>query len=601
MNDDDKTVMRPPRSGEDPAVLPDLRAEPLQPGSRVREFVIESTIAFGGFGIVYLARDELLGREVAVKEYLPESLAYRASDVSVRVRSSSQADTFALGLESFIKEAKTLASFDDPALVKVYQFWQQNGTAYMVMPYYRGPTLKQALTARTEPPDEVWLRSLLDALLNALEVLHKEHWYHRDVAPDNILLLNGVVPVLLDFGAARRVIEDHAKTLTVILKPGYAPVEQYGEAEGLTQGPWTDLYALAAVMYMAIVGRAPPPSVSRAVRDTIAPLSELVRGRFSEPFLRTIDKALSVHPAERPQSVAEFRALLGQAASPDPISAARSKAQNSDGLKGKSGPWGGRLGLIGGVATAMGLIGGVIWWLSGGQTGMTQPPQQVSPGVSAPSPVATAPALTAPVTKPAASAISDSTPPASETAPTPTPPIAQKPTLPALPADPLEALFAGRDPAIEVRATSDSPTVRIQRDAMRFAITSSVAGTVYIFMRGTRNELILLFPNRLDQRNRIEPGQRMRLPNSNWMLTAGGPAGSNRFVAIVSASPREFAAAGARTDGAFLAFNDDNLAKVAASQAASPTPVLAGQVKCSSGSGCSTAYGAARFEIREVP
>src|SRR5262249_37748174 len=143
--------------------------------------------------------------------------------------SEKVADTFALGLRSFINEAQLLASFDHPSLVKVYRFWEDNGTAYMVMPYYQGVTLKRALEALPAPPEEAWLQRQLGALLDALEVMHQAHCYHRDIAPDNILLLDDGRPLLLDFGAARRVIGDATQALTAFLKPGYAPVEQYAE------------------------------------------------------------------------------------------------------------------------------------------------------------------------------------------------------------------------------------------------------------------------------------------------------------------------------------------------------------------------------------
>ena len=151
-----------------------------------------------------------------------------------------------LGLHSFVNEAHLLASFDHPSLLKVYRFWEANGTAYMVMPYYQGVTLKRALAGLKAPPEESWLLRQLGQLLDALNVMHSEHCFHRDIAPDNILLLDDGTPLLLDFGAARRVIGDATHALTAFLKPGYAPVEQYAEMPSMKQGPWTDLYALGS-------------------------------------------------------------------------------------------------------------------------------------------------------------------------------------------------------------------------------------------------------------------------------------------------------------------------------------------------------------------
>lgn len=217
----------------------------LPVGTRLHEFEITGLIGEGGFGVVYLAQDHQLQRRVALKEYLPTTLAVRGHGQGVTLRSQRHAETFAKGLQSFINEARLLARFDHPALVKVHRFWEANGTAYLVMPYYEGPTLKAARLAMAEPPDEDWIRRLLAPLLDALESIHEQGCLHRDIAPDNILLVDGR-PVLLDFGAARQVISD-TQALTVILKPGYAPIEQYAEMPGIRQGPWTDLYALGAV------------------------------------------------------------------------------------------------------------------------------------------------------------------------------------------------------------------------------------------------------------------------------------------------------------------------------------------------------------------
>jgi formylglycine-generating enzyme required for sulfatase activity len=214
-----------------------------------------------------------------------------------------------------------LAKFDHPGLVKVYRFWEENGTAYMAMPFYNAQTLKQLLKEdKARLSDEAWLKNLLRHVLDALQVLHEKHCYHRDIAPDNILMLPGEQPLLLDFGAARRVIGDMTQALTVILKPGYAPIEQYGDVPNMIQGPWTDLYALASVVYFIITDKVPVPALSRLVSDTMEPLAIAAQGRYSPEFLRAIDAALAVRPEQRPQNVAEFRVLLGFDAAPHPLS-----------------------------------------------------------------------------------------------------------------------------------------------------------------------------------------------------------------------------------------------------------------------------------------
>jgi len=230
----DKTwVLEPAAVPDGPPVASASASEPdsnaLPEGTKIDEFEIIGLIGVGGFGIVYLAQDHSLGRLVALKEYMPSSLAARVQGLTVVVKSSRLAETFAIGMRSFVNEARLLAQFDHASLVKVYRFWESNGTAYMVMPFYEGITLKECLQKMAAPPDEAWLRGVIEPLLAALEVLHQANCFHRDIAPDNILLLGDGKPLLLDFGAARRVISDRTQALTVILKPGYAPLEQYAE------------------------------------------------------------------------------------------------------------------------------------------------------------------------------------------------------------------------------------------------------------------------------------------------------------------------------------------------------------------------------------
>ncbi len=295
----------------------------LGPGTRLDEFEIVRVLGVGGFGIVYLALDQVLLRHVAIKEYMPCALAGRGEGALVRTRSTALAETFALGLESFLDEARMLASFDQPSLVRVHRFWKANGTAYMVMPYYPGVTLKQARRGMKASPDESWLRAFVEPLLDALEILHHEGIYHRDITPDNILLLPDGRAVLLDFGAARRVVGDRTQSLTAVLKPNFAPIEQYADAAGMRQGPWTDLYALGATVRFMLTGEAPTPAVLRAVRDAMPPLA--AAGGKSFPgvptgFLATIDWTLALAPGDRPQSVASARRAFNGEIEPPPQS-----------------------------------------------------------------------------------------------------------------------------------------------------------------------------------------------------------------------------------------------------------------------------------------
>lgn len=295
----------------------DIDPDALEPGARVAEFEIQRVLGIGGFGIVYLAFDHALERLVALKEYMPSSLAARRSGRRVAVRSQSHAQTFGVGMRSFVGEAKLLARFDHPALLKVYRFWEDNGTAYMAMPYYEGRTLGSLRASMGSPPTQAWLLAQSDALLGALECLHREQVYHRDVAPDNIMVQPDDRPVLLDFGAARQIIERRTSTPTAILKPNFAPIEQYGDAGAVNQGPWSDVYSLAAVLHYCLIGRAPMPATARVLQDELPRLldlrEELVAhdgSRYSADFLAAIDAALSLLPEGRPQTAAQFRARL---------------------------------------------------------------------------------------------------------------------------------------------------------------------------------------------------------------------------------------------------------------------------------------------------
>lgn len=280
-------------------------------GTRLADFEITGVLGEGGFGIVYLAFDHSLQRTVAIKEYIPGTLAGRATDSSVMVRAERHKATFDAGLKSFINEARLLAQFDHASLVKVYRFWEENKTAYMAMRYYEGSTLKEIVKNHPELVTEAWLKFIFKQILDALETLYKAKILHRDVSPDNIIVQKNGDAVLLDFGSARKIIGDMTQGLTVILKPGFAPIEQYADDGALPQGPWTDIYALAAVMYFTILKHPPVMSIVRVVKDSLVPLQADNHAGFSKKFLMAIDIGLAIQPEDRPQTVDEFRRLLG--------------------------------------------------------------------------------------------------------------------------------------------------------------------------------------------------------------------------------------------------------------------------------------------------
>jgi len=287
-------------------------ASSLPFGTRLKEFELTGVLGEGGFSVVYVALDHSLERTVAIKEYMPNGIAARQSDGTVLPKSPQREDTFQAGLASFINEARLLARFNHPALIHIHRVWEQNGTAYMAMQYCVGKTLRQI--SQTDPAvvkNEGWLKATFTPILDALELLHAHNCFHRDISPDNILLLSNGAPILLDFGAARQVIGDMTQALTVILKPGFAPIEQYADDANLQQGAWTDVYGVGAVLYFLLVGKPPVASVARLVRD---PMPKLVDANdfdwVSPSFRDAIDRALAVHPDQRIRSIAELRNAL---------------------------------------------------------------------------------------------------------------------------------------------------------------------------------------------------------------------------------------------------------------------------------------------------
>lgn len=582
----------------------------LPVGSRLAEFEITRVIGQGGFGVVYEAWDHTLERVVAIKEYLPTSLSTRQQDGTVVPLSERHRETFDLGMRSFINEARLLAQFDHPSLLKVYRFWQEKGTTYMVMPFYRGDTLRQALVSIPAGVDEAWLIRIMDGVTQALAVMHNANCYHRDIAPDNIILLEGSGrPVVLDFGAARRVITDKTQAITVILKPGYAPIEQYAEMPDMSQGAWTDVYALAAVMHVAVCGRAPPPSVARLLSDSYVPLAgnEILRQRYSLRLLQAIDAGLAVRPEARPQSMAELRAALdlevthsiapmprtsppvaGHASAdlpttigrgkavPAPPPAGAGKAAKGGGSHTGGGSSSGKaVAAIASVAVLAAAAGGGWWWFQG-----RGPEAGAGSGGQA---VAVAPPP----------------PPPPESRPTEAPPPPPPPPpKPRTPLESLQSLAAGAAPGFEVAAAPKKAEVAIGKDRLGFEVRSKRDGFVYVFLLSSGGEMFLLFPNLLDKHNKIAAGSALSLPRASWPMDAGGPAGTNQFAVLVSEHERDFGDAGIRSDGVFPQFPLPVLAALEASRGSGPSPLL-GKPVCAPGAPCNDAYGVANFKIVE--
>lgn len=291
--------------------------------SRLHWYVLERVLGQGGFGITYLAKDTNLDQRVAIKEYLPVDVATRMPDTTVRARTEDLRDRYRWGLERFIQEARTLARFDHPNIVRVLSVFEFNSTAYMVMRFEEGGTLSSLLDRRGMLPEADLLRILLP-ILDGLELVHGAGFIHRDIKPDNIHIRGDGRPVLLDFGSARQSLGS-STTLTILIAPGYAPFEQY-YSDPSSQGPWTDIYALGATCYRVICGRAPMDAVSRSkgvlgsTQEVMVPASVVGAGRYSGRLLAAIDHALAFAERDRPQTTAEWkRELVGEEAAATPI------------------------------------------------------------------------------------------------------------------------------------------------------------------------------------------------------------------------------------------------------------------------------------------
>jgi serine/threonine protein kinase len=283
-----------------------VAAQALPSGYGLQEYRVERLLGVGGFGLTYLATDQNLNLKVAVKEYLPGEIALRGADHSIVPTSPETAETFTWGKRRFLDESRTLASFRHPHIVRVMRFFEANGSAYMVMEFVEGAPLADWIKTR-RPLGEPHLRALVMSLLEGLDVVHKAGYTHRDIKPGNIYMREDDSPVLLDFGSARM----QASELTAVVSPGYAPFEQY-HTQG-NQGPWSDLYALAGVLYWIVTGNRPHEAAARVQQDTM-PSSVQVgdKSLYGVELLAAIDWALSPNEKDRPQSVVEWReALLG--------------------------------------------------------------------------------------------------------------------------------------------------------------------------------------------------------------------------------------------------------------------------------------------------
>lgn len=306
----------------------------LKPGVILKErYKIEEVIGAGGFGITYRAWDPLLQSYVAIKEYYPSGIATRSADSSkVCVPVGQEQREYHRGRIRFLKEAQDVARFQsEPNIVSIYDYLEENDTAYMVMEYLHGCTLKQYIREHGGRLDTDHILHICLSVLDALAVVHKAGMIHRDISPENIFICEDLTVKLIDFGAAKQVYLDGEQTMSVVLKPGYAPPEQYAKKD--KQGPWTDIYALGATLYFAATGEKPEESFGRVLEDTIKPVCE-VNPEIPRAMSQVIMRAMSVKIEDRYQTVEAMREALlageGQNAQMEPYVILASRISKRD-------------------------------------------------------------------------------------------------------------------------------------------------------------------------------------------------------------------------------------------------------------------------------
>ena len=284
----------------------------LPSGTRLHEYELLQVLGSGGFGIVYLAQDHELNQRVVIKEYLPSSCAIRAAGNTVVPARSKDEDIFQWGLERFLAEARALAEFrQHPNIVSVLRYFKANNTGYMVMEYAGAISLQDYLDQR-HTLNEAQLEIMIFPLLDALAKVHEKGIIHRDLKPANILINGDGQPVLIDFGSARQAFGHKSMNMTAIVSPGYSPFEQYTETG--KQGPWTDIYALAAVMYRCVTGMIPPDALERLESSTPLATPSKAVGQYSRRLLAGIDWGLQIRIADRPASIEAWRNKLTEPA-----------------------------------------------------------------------------------------------------------------------------------------------------------------------------------------------------------------------------------------------------------------------------------------------
>ncbi len=262
-------------------------------------------LSAGGFGLVYLAVDSE-GQQVAIKEYLPSSLADRAAGKLLPEVRPDKLSLYRLGLKSFFEEGRSLAQISHGSVVSVLNFFRENETVYMVMNYLEGATLQDfIITARELKKQKVFrestIRSLFDEILRGLRIVHQHKMLHLDIKPANIFITDDNRAVLIDFGAAREVLSKEGNFIRPMYTPGFAAPEMYRRDSSM--GPWTDIYAIGACIYATMQGYPPNDAPQRLEKDRLSLALSRLRGVYSDNMIEVVEWCMAVDPLSRPQSV----------------------------------------------------------------------------------------------------------------------------------------------------------------------------------------------------------------------------------------------------------------------------------------------------------
>jgi serine/threonine protein kinase len=308
--------------------------QPLADGYQLRNYRIHKVLSCGGFSIVYLAHDEN-DVPVAIKEYLPSSLALRNQGDALPAIAAENLAIFRYGMKCFFEEGRSLAGLSHTNVVRVLNFFRANETAYLVMRYEHGRTLQQHIQHHRGRIKEDFIRRVFTLLLNGLREVHTNKLLHLDIKPANIYIRNDGSPVLIDFGAARQTLSEQAMRLNPMYTHGYASPEHYRKCE--LQGPWSDIYSVGASMYSCLTATAPPAAIQRLDNDRYIPAKTLWGGKYSGQLLETIDWCLRLDHLERPQSVfALQKALMREG---DPVVSRSSRAADLRAMVLKLASW----------------------------------------------------------------------------------------------------------------------------------------------------------------------------------------------------------------------------------------------------------------------